>query len=65
MSDPTILITLEQAEAALECIDRDIERNYTDDHPNYHDTGEIMFLLRRAELRLRLASAINANKEIK
>jgi hypothetical protein len=35
MSDPTIHITLEQAEAALECIDRDIERNYTDDHPNY------------------------------
>ncbi len=65
MSDPTILITLEQAEAALECIDRDIERNYTDDHPNYHDTGEIMFLLRRAELRLRLAAAIKANKEIK
>jgi hypothetical protein len=60
MSDPTILITLEQAEAALECIDRDIERNYTDDHPNYHDTGEIMFLLRRAELRL--SAAINANK---
>jgi hypothetical protein len=65
MSDPTILITLEQAEAALECIDRDIERNYTDDHPNYHDTGEMMFYLRLLLLRLRLASAINANKEIK
>jgi hypothetical protein len=65
MSDPTILITLEQAEAALECIDRDIERNYTDDHPNYNDVGEMMFYLRRAELRLRLAAAINANKEIK
>jgi hypothetical protein len=65
MLEQTILITLEQAEAALECIDRDIERNYTDDHPNYHDTGEIMFLLRRAELRLRLSSAIKANKEIK
>jgi hypothetical protein len=65
MSDPTILITLEQAEAALECIDRDIERNYTDDHPNYHDTGEIMFLLRRAELRLRLVAAIKNAKEIK
>jgi hypothetical protein len=65
MSQPTILITLEQAEAALECIDRDIERNYTDDHPNYHDIGDMMFYLRRAELRLRLATAINANKEIK
>jgi hypothetical protein len=63
MLEQTILITLEHAEAALECIDRDIERNYTDDHPNYRDTGEIMFLLRRAELRLRLATAIiNANK---
>jgi hypothetical protein len=62
MSEPTITITLEQAETALDCIDRDIERNYTDDHPNYHDTGEIMFLLRRAELRLRLSAAINANK---
>jgi hypothetical protein len=65
MLDPTILITLEQAKAALECIDRDIERDYTDDHPNYHDTGEIMFLLRRLELRQRLTSAIKANKEIK
>jgi hypothetical protein len=65
MSDPTVLITLEQAEAALECIDRDIERNYTDDHPNYHDIGDMMFYLRRAELRLRLATAINANKETK
>jgi hypothetical protein len=65
MTEPTVTITLEHAEAALECIDRDIERNYTDDHPNYHDTGEIMFLLRRAELRLRLVAAIKANKEIK
>jgi hypothetical protein len=65
MSEPTILITLEQAEAALECIDRDIESSYSNRDPNYHDTGEMMFYLRRAEVRLRLASAINANKEIK
>jgi hypothetical protein len=65
MSDPTILITLEQAEAALECIDRDIESSYSNRDPNYHDVGEMMFYLRRAELRLRLAAAINANKETK
>jgi hypothetical protein len=65
VSDPTILITLEQAEAALECIDRDIESSYSNRDPNYHDVGEMMFYLRRAELRLRLASAINANKETK
>jgi hypothetical protein len=61
----TVTITLEQAEAALECIDRDIESSYSNRDPNYHDIGEMMFYLRRAELRLRLASAINANKEIK
>jgi hypothetical protein len=65
MSDPTILITLEQAEAALECIDRDIESSYSNRDPNYHDTGEMMFYLRRAELRQRLTSAINAMKETK
>jgi hypothetical protein len=64
MSDPTILITLEQAQTALDCIDRDMDYSIHD-RPNYHDTGEMMFYLRRAELRQRLTSAINANKEIK
>jgi hypothetical protein len=65
MSEPTITITLEHAEAALECIDRDIDNSYSNGGPNYNDVGEMMFYLRRAELRLRLASAINANKGIK
>lgn len=65
MSEPTITITLEHAEAALECIDRDIETSYSNREANYNDVGEMMFYLRRAELRLRLASAINANKGIK
>jgi len=65
MSEPTITITLEHAEAALECIDRDIENSHLSGGPNYNDVGEMMFYLRRAELRLRLASAMNANKEIK
>jgi hypothetical protein len=65
MSEPTITITLEHAEAALECIDRDIDSSYSNGGPNYNDVGEMMFYLRRAELRLRLASAINANKGIK
>jgi hypothetical protein len=65
VSDPTIFITLEHAEVALECIDRDIESSYSNRDPNYNDVGEMMFYLRRAELRLRLAAAINANKEIK
>jgi len=29
MSEPTITITLEHAEAALECIDRDIDNSYS------------------------------------
>jgi hypothetical protein len=49
----------------LECIDRDIDNSYSNGGPNYNDVGEMMFYLRRAELRLRLASAINANKETK
>jgi len=65
MSEPTITITLEHAEAALECIDRDIDSSYSNGGPNYNDVGEMMFYLRRAELRLRLAAAINANKGIK
>ena len=65
MSEPTITITLEHAEAASECIDRDIDSSYSNGGPNYNDVGEMMFYLRRAELRLRLASAINANKGIK
>jgi hypothetical protein len=64
MTNITITITLEQAQTALDCIDRDMDYS-THEQPDYHDTGEIMFLLRRAELRLRLATAINANKEIK
>jgi hypothetical protein len=62
MSEPTITITLEHAEAALECIDRDIDSSYSNGGPNYNDVGEMMFYLRRAELRLRLIAAINANK---
>ena len=65
MTDPTFFITLEHAEVALECIDRDIENSYSNRDANYNDVGEMMFYLRRAELRLRLASAINANKGIK
>jgi hypothetical protein len=65
MSEPTFIITLEHAEVALECIDRDIETSYSNRDANYNDVGEMMFYLRRAELRLRLASAINANKGIK
>jgi hypothetical protein len=37
----------------------------THEQPDYHDIGEMMHNLRRAELRLRLAAAIKANKEIK
>lgn len=61
----TVTITLEQAEVALQCIDRDIESDYSNGDPNYCDTIEMMFCLRRAELRLRLTMAIKANKEIK
>ena len=41
MSDPTILITLEQAQTALDCIDRDMDYS-THDQPDYHDIGEMM-----------------------
>jgi hypothetical protein len=59
-----ITITLEQAQTALDCIDRDMDYS-THEQPDYHDIGEMMHNLRRLELRQRLTSAINANKEIK
>ena len=60
----TVTITLEQAEIALDCIDRDMGYS-THDLPDYYDLNEMLHNLRRLELRQRLTSAINANKEIK
>jgi hypothetical protein len=64
MTNITITITLEQAQTALDCIDHDMDYS-THSEPNYQDLGEMMHNLRRLELRQRLTSAINANKEIK
>ena len=64
MTNITITITLEQAETALDCFDRDMVYS-THDQPDYHDLSEMLHNLRRIELRQRLTSAINANKEIK
>jgi len=64
MTNITITITLEQAQTALDCIDRDMDYS-THEQPDYHDIGEMMHNLRRLELRQRLTSAINANKETK
>jgi hypothetical protein len=64
MTTITITITLEQAQTALDCIDRDMDYS-THDQPDYHDLNEMLHNLRRLELRQRLTSAINANKEIK
>ena len=64
MSDPTILITLQQAQTALDCIDRDMDYS-THEQPDYHDLSEMLHNLRRVELRQRLTSAINAMKETK
>ena len=64
MSDPTITITLQQAQTALDCIDRDMDYS-THEQPDYHDLSEMLHNLRRVELRQRLTSAINAMKETK
>lgn len=64
MSEPTILITLQQAQTALDCIDRDMDYS-THEQPDYHDLSEMLHNLRRVELRQRLTSAINALQETK
>jgi len=64
MLEQTILITLQQAQTALDCIDRDMDYS-THEQPDYHDLSEMLHNLRRVELRQRLTSAINAIKETK
>jgi hypothetical protein len=64
MSEQTITITLQQAQTALDCIDRDMDYS-THERPDYHDLSEMLHNLRRVELRQRLTSAINAMKETK
>lgn len=64
MTNITITITLEQAQTVLDCIDRDMDYS-THDLPDYYDLSQMLHNLRRFELRQRLTSAINANKEIK
>ena len=62
MTNITITITLEQAETALDCIDRDMDYS-THDQPDYHDLSEMLHNLRRIELRQRLTTAINNAKK--
>jgi hypothetical protein len=64
VSEQTITITLQQAQTALDCIDRDMDYS-THEQPDYHDLSEMLHNLRRVELRQRLTSAINAMKETK
>lgn len=64
MTDITITITLEQAQTALDCIDRDMDYS-RQDQPNYRSVIEMLHNLRRAELVQRLNTAINNAKEIK
>jgi hypothetical protein len=64
MTNITITITLEQAQTALDCIDRDIDYS-THSQPDYQDIGEMLHNLRRVELRERLHAAIKALKETK
>lgn len=62
MTDITITISLEQAQTALDCIDRDMDYS-THDQPDYHDLSEMLHNLRRLELRQRLNTAINNAKK--
>ena len=62
MTDITITITLEQAQTALDCIDRDMDYS-THALPDYHDLSEMLHNLRRLELRQRLNTAINNAKK--
>ena len=55
-----ITIRLEQAEVALQCIQRDIEG---ETYPDLCNVNELLFCLLRAELRERLTTAINNAKK--
>ena len=61
----TVTLTLEQAGTALQCVEYDIEMSKNSEMPDYNDIEALTFYLRRLELRQRLTSAINANKDIK
>jgi hypothetical protein len=64
MTNITITITLEQAQTALDCIDRDMDYS-THDQPNYRSVIEMLHNLHRAELAESLKIAIRNAKEIK
>ena len=58
-----IVLTLDQAKAALVCAEGDIMNSKFGDAPDYEDATVMMFYLQRAELVQRLRTALRAHGE--
>ena len=61
--DGAILLTIDQAKAALECAEGDITTSKFGEVPDYEDVSLMTFYLRRAELVQRLRTALKAHGE--
>ncbi len=61
--DGAILLTIDQAKAALECAEGDITTTTFGEVPDYADVSMMTFYLRRAELVQRLRTALKAHGE--
>ena len=58
-----IVLTLDQANVALSCAEGDITNSKYGEVPDYEDVSLMTFYLRRAELVLRLRTALRAHGE--
>lgn len=61
--DGAILLTIDQAKAALECAEGDITTTTFGEVPDYADVSMMTFYMRRAELVQRLRTALKAHGE--
>ena len=61
--DGAILLTIDQAKAALECAEGDITTTTFGEVPDYADVSMMTFYMRRAELVQRLRTALRAHGE--
>ncbi len=58
-----IVLTIDQAKAALECAEGDITTTTFGEVPDYADVSMMTFYMRRAELVQRLRTALRAHGE--
>ncbi len=59
-----IVLTLDQAKVALECVEGDIMNSKFGDVPDYENVTVMTFYLQRAELVQRLRTALRAHGEV-